>query len=420
MKKLLVRIFTTGIFLLLATTVSAQDFCQGNFDYDQNVDGSDAFIFKTDFGRSILGNPCPPDGPAPVPQTGQTVNLWGNDDGFYQCGVKSLDQRFTTNCDRTFTDHLTGLMWPSTYEIYPRYTWIDAMTVIDDYNINEFAGHNDWRMPNINELQSLIDFGQYSPAMPPNLYVEWDGEPVWSATTRSNDWQYKYAVDFFDGTTVLVHYESIHSVLPVRGGHCAEAHPKIECNSAVNCDIGSFSCCCVFGFNDPDNYCHPDHVTDLCKTNGGASNCYPCTSYTRFTDNGNATVTDNQSGLIWLKNANCLGSMSWYGALDVVASVASGQCSLTDGSVAGDWRLATREEWESFICNDFSDPAICNTAGYAPWQEGDPFNNIQLGFHWSTTEVDADYAWGLFLSDGEESFGHKSGSDGFVWPVRDP
>lgn len=32
--------------------------CEGNFDVDSDVDGSDAHLFKTDFGRSLLGNPC--------------------------------------------------------------------------------------------------------------------------------------------------------------------------------------------------------------------------------------------------------------------------------------------------------------------------------------------------------------------------
>jgi len=33
--------------------------CNGDFDCDGNVDGSDAFLFKTDFGRNLKNNPCP-------------------------------------------------------------------------------------------------------------------------------------------------------------------------------------------------------------------------------------------------------------------------------------------------------------------------------------------------------------------------
>lgn len=37
----------------------------------------------------------------------------------------------------------------------------------------------------------------------------------------------------------------------------------------------------------------------------------------RFTDNGNGTVTDNLTGLIWLKDANCFGKRFWADALGV-------------------------------------------------------------------------------------------------------
>jgi len=37
--------------------------CEGNFDGDEDQDGSDAFTFKVDFGRSPFGNPCIPDNP---------------------------------------------------------------------------------------------------------------------------------------------------------------------------------------------------------------------------------------------------------------------------------------------------------------------------------------------------------------------
>ena len=49
------------IFSLSVSAVIAQpiDYCEGNFDNDTDVDGTDAFVFKSDFGRSSLLNPCP-------------------------------------------------------------------------------------------------------------------------------------------------------------------------------------------------------------------------------------------------------------------------------------------------------------------------------------------------------------------------
>ena len=69
----------------------------------------------------------------------------------------------------------------------------------------------------------------------------------------------------------------------------------------------------------------------------------------RFTDNGNGTVTDNLTGLIWLKNASCYGQMPWTNALNVANALASGSCGLTDGSIAGAWRLPNVREMQSLI-----------------------------------------------------------------------
>jgi hypothetical protein len=55
----------------------------------------------------------------------------------------------------------------------------------------------------------------------------------------------------------------------------------------------------------------------------------------RFTDHSNGTVTDNLTGLIWLKNANCFGGQLWVNAVSAANALASGSCGLLDGSMAG-------------------------------------------------------------------------------------
>ena len=47
------------VFLFLVPAGLAQDFCQGNFDYDDNVDETDAVLFKKNFGRSQFSSLCP-------------------------------------------------------------------------------------------------------------------------------------------------------------------------------------------------------------------------------------------------------------------------------------------------------------------------------------------------------------------------
>jgi hypothetical protein len=58
---------------IINTTVSI-NYCEGDFDYDRDVDDTDAAIFKSDFGRSGLVNAFPADGPAPVQKTWQTAS----------------------------------------------------------------------------------------------------------------------------------------------------------------------------------------------------------------------------------------------------------------------------------------------------------------------------------------------------------
>jgi hypothetical protein len=48
----------------------------------------------------------------------------------------------------------------------------------------------------------------------------------------------------------------------------------------------------------------------------------------RFTDNNDGTLTDNLTGLVWLRNANCNGDISWDGALTWAKTLSHGACGL--------------------------------------------------------------------------------------------
>jgi len=129
----------------------------------------------------------------------------------------------------------------------------------------------------------------------------------------------------------------------------------------------------------------------------------------RFTDNGDGTVTDNLTGLIWLKDANCFSFRSWYDALSVCTELADGECELADGSNAGDWRLPNIKEFQSLI--DFS-----NNTPALPTEH--PFTNVQSVYWSSTTNVnDTSYAWGVQIISGSVHLGYKP-ENGFIWPVR--
>ncbi len=140
----------------------------------------------------------------------------------------------------------------------------------------------------------------------------------------------------------------------------------------------------------------------------------------RFNDLGNGTVQDSTTGLIWLKDANCFGLMSFDAANAAAASLGSGQCGLTDGSSAGDWRLPTKEEWQAFIDTNYTKPALSNAAGTNKWSQGDAFDNVQNWSYWSSTTYvgSTNVAWFMSMSAGNVGPYSKS-FKAYVWPVRD-
>ena len=139
----------------------------------------------------------------------------------------------------------------------------------------------------------------------------------------------------------------------------------------------------------------------------------------RFTDMADGTIRDNDTGLLWLKNANCFGSMDWWDALEAADLLAAPDCGLSDGSVAGDWRLPTKAEWEAFYSTVYDNPALVNTIGNAQWSEGDAFTGVQsVHYCWSSTEYDSNTAWSADMYDGDMQWYAKVCYGVYVWPVR--
>jgi hypothetical protein len=133
----------------------------------------------------------------------------------------------------------------------------------------------------------------------------------------------------------------------------------------------------------------------------------------RFSDKSNGTVSDNLTGLIWLKDPNCFNApLSWSVALASAKSLATGSCGLTDGSVTGDWRLPNRKELLSLVNRQQAD----NSA----WLNSSGFANVKADTYWSssTSANDTRFAWILKFSDGTMDFGNRSSSLYLVWPVR--
>jgi len=138
----------------------------------------------------------------------------------------------------------------------------------------------------------------------------------------------------------------------------------------------------------------------------------------RFKDNGNGTVTDTRTGLIWLKNANPCEAKNWSDAGTYCASLANGTAGLTDGSTAGQWRLPSKTELEGIG----TDPPVTwegPGSPFVPWTiPGAPFTDVQFNVYWSGTSYNADNAWAVYMGLGLVNYGNKSTIVVIVWPVR--
>jgi hypothetical protein len=146
----------------------------------------------------------------------------------------------------------------------------------------------------------------------------------------------------------------------------------------------------------------------------------------RFTNNQDGTVTDNLTGLIWLRDANCstISVVDWPTAVSNARHLAHGSCGLSDGSVQGDWRLPNVRELCSLLDFGFANPALSNAAGTGHWTEGDAFVGLGVSTEcWSSTQ-DVDRpgdVWFVRVSDGRINpiYGLPSISiTACVWPVR--
>jgi hypothetical protein len=143
------------------------------------------------------------------------------------------------------------------------------------------------------------------------------------------------------------------------------------------------------------------------------------TSSNRYTDNGNGTIIDNRTRLIWLKEANCFGEQDWETAMQSARQLADGQCGLIDGSRQGMWRLPTKLEWKAMIDNSYTFPTLSNSVGTGIWTEGDAFTGVQTNFYWSSsTHPENKFgAWHVNLGLGQVYEDHRSLKKA-VWAVR--
>lgn len=174
-----------------------------------------------------------------VPQTGQTATLPldpapANSDGALQKGQAWPTPRFVADASgNCITDKLTGLMWVkdlNTVNSGATLNWSTGLTTAAN---GSWCGYTDWRMPNINELRSLINYAYANQA---NWLMYGSGNNItpdcsgacfanvrannyWTSSSYANNTTFAWCVSVFSGVTGTPDKSnSSYLLFPVRGG----------------------------------------------------------------------------------------------------------------------------------------------------------------------------------------------------------
>ncbi len=133
---------------------------------------------------------------------GYGLTLFGSDKTFFTICVRGATSygvnEFVDNGDGTVTDDATGLMW-SQDDNGEGLNWEEALAWVEERNAGDYLGYDDWRLPDVKELQSILDYTRspdttgsaaidsiFSATSITNEAGQTDYPFYWSGTTHSN------------------------------------------------------------------------------------------------------------------------------------------------------------------------------------------------------------------------------------------
>jgi len=314
-----------------------------------------------------------------VAKTGQTTGWtseYASEDGDLQLGTAWPSPRFTDHDDGSATDLLTGLMWTTTSS--EATTWNDALSACNGLTT---ADYNDWRLPSIKELESLVDYGQASVALPPGhpfegiVNVNSSYYCYWSSTSR--DSSRAYGIMLYDGTIV---------------------NPVTKSSGT-----GRFLAC-RGGVEYLQDFNYPSALAALPET--GQTNSYYAG------DDGDVLAGTSEPVPRWIDYTAMNGQIFdrktslYWAAFDPQFNSAWGTCvSFAEGySIGGasDWRMPNIREVESLMAYGKSNPVL---------PDGHPFSGYTNAVYWTSTTFAGDTAssFSLNMADGTIGLRTKTG-----------
>lgn len=299
----------------------------------------------------------------------------------------------TTQAENVVVDRNTGLMWVRQLGVLSAgdnqgahgnvrldraLTWQEAIDAVGALN---YAGHTDWRLPNLNELQSLVDFGRSAPALDPAAFPErfedFPSPYFWSSTTNIRTPFEAFYVNFFDGHAYPWHKAILFSARPVRD--LGPGDPEAVTDPVALLQTGQRT-----GFrgdlgqtgdnNQDDGHLRRGLAPDYAWADDGAIDT-PAENL----------ATDRNTDLVWLRdprkldgaggpdgvggNVNLSQAMDWQTAVE--------RCGSLDYAGHSDWRLPNVRELVSITQpgrpGTSVDPAVFPNAPIAPGDPGIPW-----------------------------------------------
>jgi hypothetical protein len=281
-------------------------------------------------------------------------------DGNYQGAAAA----YQDNGDGTVSDLTTGLMWTKSPDLNgdgaitasDKLSFANAMSSADSVTV---AGYDDWRLPTIKELYSLILF---------------DGTDVSACPGGTCS-----ATPFIDTRYFDFAYGDTNAGERVIDAQFATSTKYVS--TTMNGDET------MFGVNFADGRIKGYGL----KTRGNEKTFFVLyvrgnSNYgiNQFSDNGNGTISDNATGLVW-SQADSASGMNWSDALVY--------CEGSSAAGFDDWRLPNAKELQSIV--DYSrSPATSNSAAIDPIFSVTSITNeageTDYPFYWSgTTHADS-------------------------------